>query len=213
MIEDQDEIKIKQIYKSINERLNLHNHKILNNMDKKDKQMNNKTEQIKDIIKTCSHVNLYDKENPICQRGCGISNVYYPCDGNCDYVKEQLQNKYVQDLQNKLDNLTTKIKHLQETNNLLIEQMDFNLHEMELAISKEIDRGNFLLKEFNKVDKQRDTWREKAEHYEDVIKQIKSYCEIHCKPEMEPTNKSKTQMQSILNIINKKDQWNVGDYV
>ena len=74
------------------------------------------------------------------------------------------------DLQQQLD-------QLKEFQKLLEEQMKFNKSELELSLSSEIKRSEFLIKEFKKVDKQRDNWREQAEKYSQTLAEIKEIAE------------------------------------
>lgn len=72
-------------------------------------------------------------------------------------------------------------EELKEFQKLLEEQMKFNKSELELSLSSEIKRSEFLLKEFKKVDKQRDNWREKAEKLLKTLTDIKEIAEGNCK--------------------------------
>ena len=71
----------------------------------------------------------------------------------------------------------------------------------------ETKRTETLLKEFNRADKNKDIWREKAEKYEQVFNKIKKY--------FKSQDTSKTSLfnifyvgAEILNIINKAKDGN-----
>lgn len=72
-----------------------------------------------------------------------------------------------------LNQLKEENEELRKFQKLLEEQMKFNKSELELSLSSEIKRSEFLLKEFKKVDKQKDNWREQAEKLEQILTEIK----------------------------------------
>lgn len=75
--------------------------------------------------------------------------------------------------------LEAENEKLAEYPKLLEEQMKFNKSELELSLSSEIKRSEFLLKEFKKADKQRDNWREKARRLKQTLAEIKSILELY----------------------------------
>lgn len=78
---------------------------------------------------------------------------------------------------NRIDQLKVENEELRKFQKLLEEQMKFNKSELELSLSSETKRSEFLLREFKKVDKQRDNWREKAEKYFKTLTEIKEIAE------------------------------------
>lgn len=99
-------------------------------------------------------------------------------DGVCENHKCDL--KIIRELEQKLKAKEQECEELKKFQKLLEEQMKFNKSELELSLSSEIKRSEILLKEFKKVDKQRDTWREKAEKYFKTLTEIKEIAEKFC---------------------------------
>lgn len=105
---------------------------------------------------------------------CDYKN-YKRKEQECKNVQYELieANKQVIYSAKQLDQLKAENEKLKEFSKLLEEQMKFNKSELELSLSSEIKRSEFLLKEFKKADKQRDNWREKAEKLKQTIAEIK----------------------------------------
>lgn len=130
-----------------------------------------------EYICTCNSPNKtsgYCKDNPNC---------YYKQlkrkEQECEALKAELEQYKAskqasyEALQKKCNELELENRKLKEYQKLLEEQMKFNQSELELSLSSEINRSEFLLKEFKRVDKQKDNWREKAERYKQTLTEIK----------------------------------------
>lgn len=96
-----------------------------------------------------------------------------------DHLKEQLEAYKMEAEEGKEINAELKAENekLKEFQKLLEEQMKFNKSELELSLSSEIKKSEFLLKEFKKVDKQRDNWRGQAEKLKQTLTEIKEIAE------------------------------------
>lgn len=111
---------------------------------------------------------------------CKLKDEQLKCkEEECEALKAELEQYKAskqasyEALQKKCNELELENRKLKEYQKLLEEQMKFNQSELELSLSSEINRSEFLLKEFKRVDKQKDNWREKAERYKQTLTEIK----------------------------------------
>jgi len=114
---------------------------------------------------------------------CDVGDCYYKQlkrkEQECERLDNEAQNLFTEktNLEIELRQLKAENEKQKEFQKLLEEQMEFNRNELELALSSGIKRSDFLLKEFQKVDKQRDNWREQAEKYSRTLQEIKAFLE------------------------------------
>lgn len=58
-------------------------------------------------VRECPHINAYNPNKPICQKGVGVGGNSSECDGNCDYVRNA-------DIEQKIRNLSELVSWQRE---------------------------------------------------------------------------------------------------
>ena len=136
-------------------------------------------------------------------------------------LEERIKNhsKEIEEYCNRLANKQKECEEQKKQNeslNFQLEQEKLRANEYSLMYDNETKRTETLLKEFNRADKNKDIWREKAEKYEqaldDIEKELKE--DINCESQECGCNDFeeclKCTKEHILDIINKvKESENV----